>query len=340
MIPKIQRPSLFATLIAIAVNLIGPATDAADPTETRRDRGSRGLLTEARRVPRMQVIPLPDAQASIVRDGEELTRFYHGPGLRRPFLFPIVGPSGRSLTRMGHPRDPEGHSHHNSVWAAHESVNGESFWSDRGPGRVVHQRIVRYEDGDDEASIVSINAWTGKGDKVLMTERRGIAVRPLADRDWIMILDLQFDAPKGAVTLGASPFGMVGVRMAKTIGVDDGGGLIRNSEGNVDEQGPNGVFRKRARWVDYSGPITREADEGITLLDHPGNPNHPAHFHVRGDGWMGASLTYERPITLEPGQTLRLRYGLYVHAGVPDAKLLDSRWEDFARTVVAELPTK
>ena len=29
---------------------------------------------------------------------------------------------------MGHPHDPVGHSHHNSVWIAHESVNGESFW--------------------------------------------------------------------------------------------------------------------------------------------------------------------------------------------------------------------
>ncbi len=108
------------------------------------------------------------------------------------------------------------------------------------------------------------------------------------------------------MTLGATPFGMVGVRMAKTIGVNDGGGLIRNSEGNVNEQGPNGVFRKKARWVDYSGPITDSAAEGITLFDHPSNPNHPSHFHVRNDGWMGASLTLEKPITITPGEPLRL----------------------------------
>jgi hypothetical protein len=167
---------------------------------------------------------------------------------------------------MGHPHDPESHSHHNSVWAAHESVNGESFWSDRGPGRIVHQRIVRYVDRDDEASIVSINAWVGKGETILMTERRGILVRPLSNRQWLMILDMQLEAPNRSVTLGATPFGMAGVRMARSIGVNDGGGLIRNSEGNVNEQGPNGVFRKRARWVDYSGPIARDVAEGITLL--------------------------------------------------------------------------
>ena len=298
---------------ALVGSLIEAPTSAADGVA---DPSAPVQLPDAKAVPRMQVIPLPDFQASLRSDGEELTRAYFGPSLRRPFLFPVVGPSGRALTRMGHPQDPEGHSHHNSVWAAHESVNGESFWSDRGTGRIVQRRIVRYDDRDDVASVVSINAWVGQGDRTLMTERRGVFVRPLADREWLMIVDLQFEATDNQVTLGATPFGMFAVRMAKTIGVNEGGGLIRNSEGNVNEQGPNGVFRKRARWVDYSGPISSGVDEGITLLDHPANPNHPSHFHVRNDGWMGASLTFQAPIMIEAGRLLRLRYGLYIHTGV------------------------
>ena len=117
--------------------------------------------------------------------------------------------------------------------------------------------------------------------------------------------------------------------MAKTIGVNDGGGTIRNSEGGVNEAG---VFWKSAKWVDYSGPITATATEGITLMDHPSNPNHPSIFHVRNDGWMGASLTHQAPRTIEPGQPLRLRYGLYVHAGMPDTKVLEQRWVEFSRS--------
>ncbi len=288
-------------------------------------------LPDAKPVPPMQVIPLPGDQASIQRDGLELTRYHFGPTLRRPFLFPVNGPSGRSLTRMGHPHDPVTHSHHNSVWVAHHDVNGDSFWDDRGTGKIVHQRIVRYDDGD-QAVVVAQNAWVGKNDRVHMLERRGVTVRSLSEGEWLLILDLQFDADKQNATLGATPFGMVGVRMAKTIGVTDGGGRIRNSEGNVNEQGPDGVFRKRARWVDYAGPITKHAIEGITLLDHPSNPNHPAHFHVRNDGWMGASLTLEGPRTIELGRPLRLRYGLYVHKGVPTAATLDTQWRAFAQT--------
>jgi len=297
-------------------------------------------LPAARPVPAMQVVPLPDDRAAVTRDGVELTRYHFGPTLRRPFLFPLIGPAGRSLTRMGHPRDPETHSHHNSVWVAHNDVDGESFWDDRGPGRIVHRRILRYDDADDAATIVALNAWVGKGDRVHLLERRGMTVRPLADGQWLLLLDLQLDAEAGPAVLGATPFGMVGVRLAKTIGVSDGGGRIRNSEGNEGEQGPDGGFRKRARWVDYSGPITGSAAEGIALFDHPANPNHPSPFHVRDDGWMGASLTLDGPITVRPGTPLRLRYGLFVHGGVPRPERIEERWAEFARTTIADLPAK
>src|SRR5688572_21613305 len=102
-------------------------------------------------VPKMQALPLPNHEVSFQRDGEELTRYYFGPDLRQPFLYPIIGPSGRSLTRMGHPHDPESHSHHNSVWISHNDVNGVSFWDDRAKGRIVHQRVERFEDSDEFA---------------------------------------------------------------------------------------------------------------------------------------------------------------------------------------------
>jgi len=121
--------------------------------------------------------------------------------------------------------------------------------------------------------------------------------------------------------------------MAKTIGVHDGGGTIRNSERGVNEAG---VFWKAARWVDYSGAITREAREGIALLDHPINPNHPTIFHVRDDGWMGAALTHEAPRTIEPGQPLKLRYGLWIHAGIPGPAEIDEQFAQFAK--IGDLP--
>lgn len=291
-------------------------------------------------VPRMQALPLPLDQASLQRDGVELARYYFAPQLRRPYLYPIIGPSGRSLTRMGHPHATASHSHHNSVWVSHNDVNGDVFWADNGPGRIVTQWIVEYQDADAEASIVSLNHWVGRGDRVHLVERRGMRAVTLPDGEWLLVLDVQLEAPQAPVTLGKTPFGLVAVRMAKTIGVHDGGGAIRNSEGQLNEQGPNGVFWKRARWVDYSGPILPGVREGITLLDHPANPNHPSFFHVREDGWMGSSFTFDAPRVVEPGRLLRLRYGLYVHRGVPDAGAIERQWQPFARMAQADLPNR
>src|SRR5437868_1999873 len=99
-----------------------------------------GTRTQVKPVPQLEVVPQPYEQISFQREGVEIARYHFGAGLRRPFVFPVVGPAGLSLTRMGHPHDPESHSHHNSVWISHNSVNGVSFWDDRGKGKIVHQR--------------------------------------------------------------------------------------------------------------------------------------------------------------------------------------------------------
>jgi hypothetical protein len=297
--------------------------------------GAQDELPGAKPVPRMQVLPLPRSEASVERDGQEIAHYYFDSGLRRPFLYPIIGPSGKSLTRMGHPRDPNGHQHHNSVWVSHHVIGGlhdkdpaaTGFWNDVTKGNIVHTKVEQYEDADDQAVIQVRNAWRDGTGKTLLDELRTMRFIPQDDGQWLLVLDLEFSV-KEPTTIGKSNFGFVGVRMAKTIGVHDGGGTIRNSAGGVDEKG---VHEKPARWCDYSGPIAREAHEGITLLDHPSNSNHPAVFHVRDDGWMGAAFTFAEPYSIEPGRPLKLRYGLWVHAGVPTAAQIDAQFAAFGK---------
>jgi hypothetical protein len=298
---------------------------------------ARGLFADPKPVPRLQIIPQADDQAAFIRDDTEIARYQFGPTLRRPYVFPLIGPAGRSLTRMGHPHDPQSHSHHNSVWISHNSVNGISFWDDHGKGRIVTQRIDNYEDTGEQSWVAATNVWIDESNnnKVLMLERRRTAIQLLPGNEFLLYLDLKLEAPKDQpVTFGKTPFGLVGVRMAKTIGVNDGGGEIRNSTG---KSGEKDIFWQPAKWCDYSGPIRDNVIEGITLMDHPQNPNHPTVFHVRSDGWMGASLTYAGDRTIEPDQPLRLRYALYVHAGKPAIEDLEKRWTDFAKIALPDL---
>ncbi|MDH4240790.1 MAG: PmoA family protein, partial [Phycisphaerae bacterium] len=295
---------------------------------------TRPALPATKQVPRMQIIPMPYHQASFQRDGAEIARYHFGPALHRPFIFPLIGPSGRSLTRMGHPHDPESHSHHNSVWISHYDVEGTDFWSDGGKGKIRHKRIIKYEDGDQACSITTENQWLADTNKVLLLETRRVTAVPLEDSEWLMIIDMEFKANNKPVTLGKTPFGMIGVRTAKTIGVNDGGGTIRNSEGAINEKD---VFWKRARWVDYSGPIAIGKQEGITLLDHPDNPNFPTYFHVRNDGWMGASLTFDAPRMIQPNKSLYLRYGLYIHSDIKPKDRIEAKWKQFSKIEPAKL---
>jgi hypothetical protein len=151
-------------------------------------------VPEAKPVPRLQVVPQAYDQASFQRDGVEITRYHFGAGLERPFLFPVIGPSGRSLTRMGHPRDPETHSHHNSVWISHADVGGVDFWSDRRLGIVRHKRIVKYEDEGEKSYLVAENEWADKDGKVLLNESRQVSIVLLEGKEWLLIIDSTFTA--------------------------------------------------------------------------------------------------------------------------------------------------
>jgi hypothetical protein len=299
--------------------------------------GTCVMAGEPRPVPRMQAIPLPHAEIAFTRDGVELARYHFHPEDKRPFLYPIVGPSGISLTRMGHPHDPESHSHHNSVWIAHHDVNGISFWEDRTAPKIAHRRIIKFEDGDGAAFVEVENAWLDRDGKPVMREFRRVTVQTLAGKEWLLVFDLEFrPATEQPVTFGKTPFGVIGVRVAKTIGVHDGGGTITNSEGGLDEAG---CFRKPARWCDYSGPVRNGVIEGVTLMDHPKNLNHPVPFHVRDDGWLGAALTLDAPHTIGPGERLRLKYALFIHGNAASAPKIEKLWDEFSATTFAEFAT-
>lgn len=282
-------------------------------------------------IARVQALPLPYDQVAFERDGHEIARYYFSPYLNRPFVFPVIGPSGRSLTRLSHPGDPHTHGHHNSVWIGFSDVNGVDFWSDHGSdrGRIVHRWLERLDDGDDLASAVTAAEWLTSGGNVLLRERREVLVKLLAEGEWLLVIGLDLEPAGPAVVLKQGQFGPIGVRVAKSISVYFGGGLLRNSEG---AEGENRIFLRRARWVDYSGPIAAGVWEGLTLMDHPLNPSYPSHFHVREDGWMGALLAQEAPLTLAPGERLQLRYGVYVHGGVPSPGRIDRVWERFAHS--------
>jgi len=317
-IPRLS--AAVCTFFVAAFGLLGAASLAAagDPFALKR----------------CEVVPLPGHQVSLQIDGIEQLRWHFSGKYPRPFFYPFKGPSGTSLTRMGHP-GAQNHDHHRSVWFAHHDVGGVDFWSDRSNARIRQKLWYRYRDDDLEAVMASLLGWYDGDGRELMEQDVVAALVPLSDGEQALEIQITF-RPAGKaerIELGRTNFGFLAVRVAKTLSVHFGGGRLTNSEG---QQGEPNVFGKTARWMDYSGPVAvgrgpdrRAAVEGITYFDHPDNPRYPTPWHVRADGWMGASFCMHQGYSLTAKTPLILRYLLHSHRGPYDPAKATSVHKDF-----------
>ncbi len=286
-------------------------------------------------IPRCQIIPLPDNQVSIQIDGQERTRWHFDPKYPRPFFYPLNGPAGSSLTRMGHP-GAQNHDHHRSVWFAHNKVLGIDFWSDLTEARIRQHHWLAYEDGDEEALMgVELRWYDGHDPKELLRQEVIAAFRPgLKDGETQLELQTTFTPIADTLEFQKTNFGFLAVRVAKNISEHFGGGQLTNSEGKIHEPA---IFGNRARWMDYSGPVPGGKTEGITFIDHPKNPGHPTGWHVREDGWMGASVCMFEPRITTADDHLTLRYMLFVHQDPVGTERSDELAADFAKRTELEI---
>lgn len=269
--------------------------------------------------PRCDILPLPDQAFSLRIDGIEKLRWNGSPSASRPFFFPVLGPSGESLTRMGHPGAPD-HDHHASVWFAHHSLMGISFWAITATSQIRQTSWLVQENGDDAATLAVRLGWfDGHDPAPLIEQDLIITLHPLTEGEYALDLQSTFRPLAAQIEFQQTNFGFFAVRVAKSISAHFGGGKLTNSHGATGEPA---IFGKSALWMDYSGPIAvlkdskREyATEGITYFDHPSNPNHPTKWHVRDDGWMGASACFDGPLVTTKDHPLKLRYLLHIHNG-------------------------
>jgi hypothetical protein len=273
-----------------------------------------------------ELAPQPGHQVSFQINAIEQCRWHFSKEYPRPFFYPLNGPGGVSLTRMGHP-GAENHDHHRSVWFASNNVDGIDFWAENRGTQIRQKHWYRYRNGDAEAIMATKLGWYDAQGQERLEQDLVAAILPLSDGQYA--LELQIDLRPGegldTVELGKTNFGLLAVRVAASLSVHFGGGKLTSSE---DQVGEPAIFGQRAKWVDYSGPVaigtgsSREVrTQGITYFDHPQNPRYPSYWHVRSDGWMGASFCFAEPYAITRQHDLRLRYLLLVHNGIYDAKM-------------------
>lgn len=291
--------------------------------------------------------------------GEELFALYRNDLGPSPMLWPLIGPTGKRMTRhypAPKPTDGSGVDHpwHRSAWIAHQRVNGLDFWHDPNltgtqtgtqptdSGRVVPTAtpVATVETdarGVSMATLTARHGWVANTGATLLQDTT--TYRFQARSDWRTIdVTWQASPVEGPVTFGDAKDGTFALRVPESMAVDSGlGGAIVNDRGERDAA----AWGRPASWVDYNGPVGGET-VGVALMSHPSNPRPRPRWHVRtyglfamnpfGESEFDKVESYRQgAVTIPLGETLTIRYRILLHAGDQTAGRVADSFLEFCK---------
>jgi len=289
-----------------------------------------------------------DGKLRVEADGKLFTE-YHYKDVARPYLYPVIGPSGASMTRdwpmKDTGKDSTDHPHQKGLLYAHGSVNGVDCWSEQKEfGKTIHEKFLKKSPN----TISSRNNWVAQDGKVMCADERTLRFHASADARMIDY-EITLIASQGDVTFGDTKEGTMAIRLAETMNLTKtvtdgkkkkkapGDGRIVNSEGLRDGE----TWGKRAKWVDYYGPVDGKI-VGVAMFDHPKNPCYPTWWHVRDYGLFAANPFGVHDFEKKPagsgdmkiaaGKSATFRYRFVFHDGDEKQGRVAERYGEFAKT--------
>lgn len=293
------------------------------------------------------VVLSPDGTSVAIKIGGSLFTEYRTDQGPKPFLYPLIGPTGVSYTRSFPMKIVEGektdHPHQRSFWFTFGKVDGVDFWSepkDKSNGTIRETGRKPLIQGPVLGRLHTTDDWLSPtGAKICEDERVLTVYHSRNNR--ILDFDVTIRANAGPVTFDDTKEGMFGIRVASSMDVSrKQGGKIVSSEGLTDEQ----AWGKPASWVDYSGPVDGKT-VGIAVLNHPSSFRYPTTWHVRTYGLFAANPFGWRDFgkgetgryTISQGKEIQFRYRVILHAGDAASAQIDREFQSYAQPPHVEL---
>lgn len=257
----------------------------------------------------------PQDAAELRVSGREVARYVWRPELPpstapRPFLHPVRTLAGCLVTDAR----PDSHTHQLGISLAAPDVDGRNFWGGRtfiaghGPawldnhGAQRHQRWLRRSDSALEHTV----HWVDEHGAAMLRERRSIVCSELDTASWTLEVrtrlsnaterPLPFQSPAALGRPGAGYGGFFWRGPAVT-------GPVRVL--GPDGEGVAAVHGRTADWIGVGG--VDEADRAWAMLFAPADETTARdRWFVRARDYLGvgSSLTWDRPLVLEPGETI------------------------------------
>jgi hypothetical protein len=283
-----------------------------------------------------------DGAVTFYLDGAFFLRYIYGDDAARPYFYPVIGPTGDSMTR-GYPMDPKpdeptDHPHHRSLWSTHGSVSGVENWNL--PPTHGYTRVREIEPQTSPDTLAVRSDITDHDGKVVCHERLAVKVIPLSNGtrmlDWQVTLTAPKDVP---VVLGdTKEAGICALRVPAAI-QGNRNGVIANAEGGVGEAE---CWGKSSRWCDYYGPRTEDGETvGLAILCHPSSFRHPTHWHTRDYGLHAANpfglSAFTKGVengehTIPAGESLFFHYAVVLHTGDSAAADIEGIWQSWSKS--------
>ena len=280
--------------------------------------------------------------------GRTLVAYRYG-GVDLPHFFPILSPSGKSLTIDR----TEPYPHHRSLWfadtvalAGHRQA---SFYNalytqldpkdPKSPFRdhIRHVRFLSPRSSGNQAEYEEALVWEMDRDVPVIDESRRVRLVLLGRGQYLLDLSFTLTASHGDVAFAsdATHYAWPFVRMNPQFSVDKGG-TITSSAGGVNQKGTD---KQRARWVDYSSTVDG-VTEGLAFLTHDRDEPPPT-WLTRDYGTFGVRRADSRngkPFTLAQGQSLHQRVGILVHRGDVKAGWVAERYWQYVGNALSQPP--
>jgi hypothetical protein len=243
------------------------------------------------------------------------------PGMR-PYIHPLRGVDGQSCLTED---SPWHHPWQHGIQTGFHGVNGCDFWFDPGQNAKAVIGTIEPETpvmlGEDPPHWSIDAKWRHEDGSELLDEKQAWT---LTEGDGVLCLDVDWEITATPdVTIDQGSYGGFFIRMPFR---SDREAKVVSSTGLEDDA----TEQQAAAWVDLRMQVNRgNVSGGITLMDHPGNTGHPAHWRVDGQRGINPAPCIPGEIKLGAGETMRYRYRMVLHDGELSLDRVDELFQEY-----------
>ena len=291
----------------------------ADEGEMRIDRAGKQFDISQGKLPVLRYnygsVPVPEGTQKHFAEGESYER--------GDYISPMFGPSGEVITD-DYPAD---HPHHRGVWWSWPVTRWGDEVADIWAVVRVHARPSdkepRLAAGPVMAVIEAENVWKWEDADAIV--RENVLIRAFrANRNGRYVdVEVCLTGLADGVAIGGRPK------------AGYGGFAVRAQPGDQQQialhTDPEDSKPRRV-WADYSADFPGgKGRTGIALLEHPTNPDYPSQLQEYGRiNCVMSAFPGDREVSLPKGETVVLKYRIWIHAGTADEKTLGQVWAAYS----------